>query len=154
MTTPTANPGVRFPPPLIYLAGLAAGFALDQAVALQFAEHAGEALLAHPEPGLQLRHRHAFAATDRREPQRGPARRRAIARQREHTVEVSVILAIVERRRIDLRIERATGQWCALSVVTVVPVQRVPHVPDRNAPRVRERTSRGELSRDAAGTDK
>ena len=30
MTTPATNPGVRIPPPLIYLAGLAIGFALDR----------------------------------------------------------------------------------------------------------------------------
>ena len=30
MTQEEAGPGVRFPPPLIYLSGLAAGFALDR----------------------------------------------------------------------------------------------------------------------------
>ena len=59
------------------------------------------------------------------------ARRRRLAGTREHAIEVAVVLAVVEADRVAARSgARPARLVVALRRVAVVPVQRVPHVPD------------------------
>src|SRR6185503_19298685 len=72
------------------------------------------------------------AATQGGHPQRGLA-----AWEREDAVEVAVVLAVVEADRV-AQVELAARHRGALAIVAIVPVQAVPHVPDRNLPSPRD----------------